>query len=215
MNLAQVHRQALCDAAVEVGADAATLCEGWAVRDLLAHLVVRDSRPDAGITMAIPLLAKHGRAVHARLAVSDFGALVDKVRSGPPRLSPIAISRIDAAVNTAEFVVHHADIVRAQPRQASATVLPAEAATAEAMWVLVRRAGRVLYRKAPVGVVAVASGHGRAALRRPRRGYGSVVLTGSPVELLLHAFGRVEHAAVTVSGEDADMSAFADTVLGA
>ncbi|UJH71014.1 maleylpyruvate isomerase N-terminal domain-containing protein [Ornithinimicrobium sp. INDO-MA30-4] len=46
MILAQQQRQALCDTALAVGPDAPTLCSPWTVKDLLAHLVIRERRPD-------------------------------------------------------------------------------------------------------------------------------------------------------------------------
>ena len=55
--IAQSERQALCDTALAVGAKAPTLCEGWAVSDLLAHLVLRETRPDLAAGMMVPLLA--------------------------------------------------------------------------------------------------------------------------------------------------------------
>ena len=47
--LAWSERQQLCDELERLGPDAPTLCEGWATRDLAAHLFVRDARPDLSI----------------------------------------------------------------------------------------------------------------------------------------------------------------------
>lgn len=41
--LARRERHQLCDLALQVGPDAPTLCDGWTVFDLIAHLVVREN----------------------------------------------------------------------------------------------------------------------------------------------------------------------------
>ncbi len=211
MNLAQIWRYALCDAALTHGPTAPTLCEGWDVRDLLAHLVVRDTRPDALLAMAVPAAAGYEERLRSRATEAAFEALVTEVRSGPPRLSPLSVSALDAAVNTVEFLIHHEDIVRAAADTEDPAARPGreiDQPTSDAAWKAVARTGRLLYRAAPVGVVVVAPGVGRAALRRPPKQAGSVVLTGQPVELLLHAFGRTEAAVVKVHGDRADVAAF-------
>ena len=39
-------RHLLCDELLRLGPDAPTKCEGWDTRDLAAHLVIREERPD-------------------------------------------------------------------------------------------------------------------------------------------------------------------------
>lgn len=218
MTLAQRHRHALCDAALAAGPDAPTLCEGWAVRDLLVHLVVRDSRPDAALAMVLPPLAPHAESVRSDLAALPFADLVDRVRSGPPRWSPAAFAPIERVMNVAEFLIHTEDIVRASengnegpsgPETTHATD------TMDAAWTLLRRGGRLFYRTSPVGVVAVAAGWGRAALKRPATGHGSVILEGTPVELLLHAFGRRSNCIVEVLGDVSDVATFTSAIEAA
>ncbi len=46
-------RASLSDLLDRVGPDAPTLCEGWNARDLTAHLVLRESRPDAVLGVVI------------------------------------------------------------------------------------------------------------------------------------------------------------------
>ncbi len=213
MTLAQRHRQSLCDAARSAGPDAPTLCKGWNVRDLLVHLVVRDSRPDAALAMVVPPLATHGERVQSQLEALPFADLIERVRSGPPRWSPASMSAVDGAVNVAEFLIHREDIVRADNAVRDGTTYSPE--TIDAAWSLLRRGGRLFYRASPVGIVAVAPGTGRAALRRPPRGYGSVIVSGEPVELLLHAFGRRGHCGVQVLGDTRDVDAFTATFASA
>ncbi len=202
---------ALCELFDQLGPDAPTLCQGWATRDLAAHLVVRERRPDTApaiVLPMIPLLTRHLESVQAGLAARPWTALVDLVRSGPPPWSPLALPFVDPAVNSTEFFVHHEDVRRArlgwEPRELSA-------AASERLWRVLRVQARLFYRKAPGGVL----------LRRPdgvtwqaRTGAGTVTLTGEPQELILHAMGRTSVARVQVTGEPEDVSAFTATPLG-
>ncbi len=54
--LARSERAALCDLALQVGADRPTLCEGWTVKDLVVHLLVREGSP-AAVGIVVPPLA--------------------------------------------------------------------------------------------------------------------------------------------------------------
>lgn len=54
---ARSERLALCETLRAVGPDAPTLCEGWLTRDLAAHLVLRESRPDAAPGIVVSALA--------------------------------------------------------------------------------------------------------------------------------------------------------------
>ncbi len=207
MNLAQRHRHALCDTAQTLGPDAVTLCDPWTARELLAHLVIRERRPDTWPGILVGVLHARTDAVQRDVAAQDIATLLDQVRRGPPRWSPTAWPRVDDLVNTTEFVVHHEDLRRAQPDWRA--YAPNEQ-TAAALWGQLRRAGRLLYRTSQVGIVAIAPGHGRAALRRPSSGVGTVVLTGNPLELTLHAFGRERVADVRAEGDPLDLAALTD-----
>ena len=207
-------RVLVADTATTLGPDAPTLCDPWTVRDLLAHLVVRESRPDVLPGIGLPLLAltRHTERVQDDVAGGDFATLVQKVRSGPAPWWPTRVPALDALLNTAELAVHHEDLVRAQPGW-EPTPLPEDVQAR--LWRTLRGAGRLLYRTAPTGVVAVAEGHGRAALRRPPGDAGTVVLRGTPLELLLHAFGRERVARVVAEGADEDVAALAGHRRGA
>jgi uncharacterized protein (TIGR03085 family) len=207
MQPASAMRHLLADTAASLGPDAPTLCDPWTVRELVAHEVLRESRPDAaaGIALAGPF-RRRTEAVQARIAEEDFADLVRRLRQGPPRWWPTRLPALDRSVNLAEFAVHQEDLVRAQPGWVAT---PHDSGTMSALWDAYRGAARLAYRSAPVGVVAVAPGHGRAAVRRPRPDSGTVVLRGTPLELLLHAFGRTEVAQVQVEGSDADLEALA------
>ena len=187
-------RAALCDEALRAGPDAPTLCEGWVVRDLVVHLVVRDGRPDVALGAALPPLREHARRVQDELAALPFEQLVDRVRTGPSGLNPTRLPAVDELVNRAEFYVHHEDV-----RRAGAGAAPRELprGESEALWKLVRTMARLAYRRSGTGVVLVVPGGPRAVVRR---GAAAVSLTGQPQELLLHAFGRRAVAQVAVDG---------------
>ena len=100
MSVAQRERAALVDTLRRVGPDAPTLCEGWKTRDLAAHLMIREYRPDAAPGILIPLLASHTAKVQNKVAEqTGWEELVDKVASGPPIYSPLKL--LDPVANVA------------------------------------------------------------------------------------------------------------------
>ena len=112
--IAQRERAALVETLRGVGPDAPTLCEGWKTRDLAAHLVIREYRPDAAPGILIPFFASHTDKVQNEVAQrTDWDALLDKVASGPPLYSPLKL--LDPVANVAEMFIHHEDVRRAQP----------------------------------------------------------------------------------------------------
>src|SRR5436189_5392354 len=111
----RTERAALCNSALEAGEDAPTLCGMWTVKDLVIHLLVRERDPLAAPGIVIPQLEKLAKRSAQRMADQDFTALVERVRNGPPRWSPMALPPLDRALNTLEFFVHHEDIRWAVP----------------------------------------------------------------------------------------------------
>lgn len=208
MRSAPTLRSLLADTATRLGPDAPTLDDPWRVRDLVAHLVLRETRPDAlpGIGLPLTPLRRHTAALQTAVAADGFAATVERLRTGPPRWSPGRTALWARVVDLPEHAVHLEDMVRAQEGWRPTRHDPAVAA---ALWASVRLTGPVLYRSAPTGVVAVAPGHGRVVLRRPRSGSGTVVLRGSALEVLLHAFGRTRASLVSVEGGDEDVAALA------
>lgn len=165
------------------GPDAPTLCGVWTVRDLAAHLVVRERRPDAAPGIMLRPFAGYLRKVQDKAAGQEFDQLLDKIRTGPPWWSPLR--PVDAIANLGEMFVHHEDVRRASPGW-EPRELPAE--DQRRLWATVRKMGKMAYRKSPVPVELSTPGGERA---RVVDGTGPVVtLTGEPSELLLHAFGR-------------------------
>lgn len=193
MGVANDERAALCALFEVVGPDAATLCEGWRTRDLAAHLVLRERRPDAAPGVLIGALSGYTRKVQDGYAARDWNELVALVRTGPPRLSPTSIAKVNEMVNSAEFLVHHEDVRRAQPDWAPR---PADRTLDEAAWAALSRIAKLSFRASPVGVTLRAPGRDDLVAK----GGDGVVVLGAPVELLLYAFGR-DAVEVTFEGD--------------
>jgi uncharacterized protein (TIGR03085 family) len=148
--LARRDRLALCDLFDELGPDAPTLNEGWTTADLAAHLVARDRRPDSVPGLVVPVLAGWSEHVRQGILRRPYTDVVENLRSGPPKWSPLRRPGVDRVGNTHEFFVHYEDVRRCrdgwEPRQ-----LDAEA-NAD-IWRVLRWLGRRAFRPSPVGVV--------------------------------------------------------------
>ncbi|WP_374929617.1 TIGR03085 family metal-binding protein [Kytococcus sedentarius] len=203
--LLQAEREALVASFRAAGPDAPTLCEGWTTRDLAAHMVARESRPDVlpGIGLPGTPAEGHTEKVQGQYAGKDWGTLLARFSRGPAPWMPFALPVVGPAVNLGEYVVHHEDVRRAVP----GWTVRRDDELQHAVWRMLTRAGGLTHRKSPVGVVLVAPGIGRTAAKRPPEGRGTVVLTGEPVELLLFSFGRESVAQVELSGDPADVDA--------
>src|SRR3712207_1127359 len=124
--------------------------------------------------------------------------MVDLLRSGPPAWSPSRIPQVGEFADGAEFFIHHEDVRRGEPGWEPRSADPTRD---DALWQLLTRAGRLLYRRSPVGV----------AVRRPtgeqvvvKTGRGLVTIEGEPGEIVLHGSGRTA-ARVELHGTPADV----------
>ncbi len=189
----------------DVGPDAPTLCEGWETRDLAAHLVVREYRPDAAPGILIPYFASHTEKVQNEVAErTDWDGLLDKVASGPPVYSPFKL--LDPVANVAEMFIHHEDVRRAQPGWKPRALDPALSARLRRTLPLM---GRLTLAKVP-GRVALRTPEGETVLTVGRG--PAVTVTGQPAELLLFAVGR--EARVEIDGDAAAVQAVRDAPKG-
>jgi uncharacterized protein (TIGR03085 family) len=193
---ARSEREALADLMLALGPDAPTLNEGWAVRDLAAHLVVRERRPDAAVGILLRPLQGHGERVRRRLAGRGIEELVAMVRQ-PPVWSPISNPLTDELVNTGEFYVHHEDVRRAQPGWQPRDL---SAGLQAALWKQAPSLARVSLRRFPANLLVQAPSHGEVSTGS---GGEPVRLVGSPGELVLFLFGRQRVARVQLTGPPA------------
>lgn len=210
--LAQLERQALSETLTRVGPDAPTLCEGWRTRDLAAHIVLRERRPDAVAGAFLAPLAAHTQRVQEGYAEGSWAGLVDMVREGPPGWSPSRLPAVDDAVNLLEFYVHHEDVLRAAPDWSPSDRRVLDHDDQDAVWSRLRQMGQLLFRRSPVGIVLVTPEHGRRAVKGPTK-LGTVVLRGEPSELVLFGFGRSGVAQVEIEGEPEAVAALREATF--
>jgi uncharacterized protein (TIGR03085 family) len=207
--VARAERYALCDTLLRVGPDAPTLCDPWRARDLAAHLVVRERRPDLAAGLVVPALAGRLERAQAEMATGDWEALVRTVRTGPPRWSPTRIDALDGLVNTVEMIVHHEDVLRGDGAVGPRREVPDR--TARAAFAALRKSAGMLFRRSPVGVRLVAPGRDPVVAGPSGR---VVTVSGEPVELLLVGYGRLRVAQVELDGSPEDVEALRGAELG-
>jgi len=200
---ARSERQSLCDTFERVGPDAPTLCSPWRTRDLAAHLVVRERRPDVSAGIWLPAMAGRAEKVQDGYAAWEWPRLVEEVRTGPPTWSPTSLGLVDEVINTAEFFVHHEDVLRGGSAE---VVRSLPAGLESALWGIVGKTARMQLARVKVGVELVAPSYGRRQVHATTD-LGTVVITGTPGELLLYSFGRRGAAKVELSGSDEALAA--------
>jgi uncharacterized protein (TIGR03085 family) len=210
MDPARTERAELCDLFAELGPDAPTLCEGWATADLAAHLLVRETRPDAAIGLVVKPL--HGRTEKVEgevRATRPYAEVVERLRAGPPTLSP---GRIPGGwrADLHEWLVHHEDVRRANglgPKEDG----EAQRRRDDAVWSILPLWGPVLGRRLAATTTLVTEDGRR---RRIHRGQGTLELHGRPSELLLALFGRRQVADVTAIGDPEAVGGWEQVALG-
>lgn len=193
-NPARAERSALCDLFCEVGPDAPTLSGEWTTRDLAAHLIVRERRPDAAAGIVFKPAAAHGDKIRRDVARQPWGKLVETVRNGPPWWMPTRLAALDALTNTVEFFVHHEDVRRGDGTVSPRTLDPQ---LADALWTAMGRAAKLMARKSPGGLVLEDPERGSVTARAASP---SVTVRGPVGELVLFLYGRQAHAAVDIEG---------------
>lgn len=209
MGFAKDERKALCDALLEAGPEAPTLCEGWDAHDLAVHVWIRENdplavsgafiKPLAGVTEA------RSDAVRSRWT---FAELVERIRRGPGLASVFAIPGLDELANTGEFFVHTEDVRRPAglpPRDLGSEFEGYVAASLEKM-------AKPLMRDATCGIVFERTDVPETLRVKP--GSSTVTVAGKPSELLLFAFGRMADADVELIGEPATVAKLTSTHQG-
>jgi uncharacterized protein (TIGR03085 family) len=204
MSIAKQERDGISDTLLELGPDEPTLCVGWTTRDMAAHLVLRERRPDAAAGIVVRPLSGHTSNVMREVAEQPFHELVATFRSGPPWWSVFAIPVVGDRLNLFELYVHHEDIRRAQtdwhPR-------PTDIDREDALWsALTSPVGKMLFRRCSVGVVLRAAGRTDVVVKK---GDPAVHVVGEPSEIALIGFGRpTDRTQVVVQGTPEDIAKF-------
>lgn len=203
---ARAERSALCDLLADVGPDQPTLCDGWTSRDLAAHLIVRERRPDAAIGMIIPRLRRRTETMRDSMAHEyAFDELITMVRR-PPWYSFAAVPLADKATNTSEFFIHHEDLRRGvdgwRPRKLDRDLV-------KALHGQFKILGKLRLRKFPAKITINIRGYAQPIVTGKGRGSGSaevaerlpeIMLTGDVGELTLFLSGRQRAAQVEIEG---------------
>jgi uncharacterized protein (TIGR03085 family) len=185
--------------------DAPTLCDGWNVRRLLAHLMQREHHPVARIRDSVarkPPGQEPGlnKLTSQASTPQGYDDLIDRFSQGAPRWSPMSWAA--DKFNLVEYLIHHEDIRRAGAKPAEPRDLPE--AEQDAVWQQLGLLARLGLRRSPVGVrLATPKGKSRAV-----KAGGGVTLTGEPVELALWLSGRRDPAQVAVTGSPEVIDAF-------
>jgi uncharacterized protein (TIGR03085 family) len=203
-SFARRERLALCDLALNLGPSAPTLCSGWTVADLVAHLLVRERQPWAAGGILVPGLRGLTESATARAASRPFTASVELLRTPP---APLRVPGVEGLVNSIEFFVHHEDVRRAQPGWSPREIGPEGEA---ALWRSLRFLGRALAR--PAGVPVVVSDGARSATLQG--GTDPVVVTGAVGELTLFLFGRAAVKDLTFDGPTEAVDGLREAALG-
>src|ERR1700722_14337914 len=200
MTYAQDERAALAALLHDTGPDGPTLCAGWQTRDLAAHLVLRERRPDAAVgVMGGPLSGYTAGGGAQVLGRYSYPELIGLFQSGPPTLSMFAIPGADEAANTIEYFVHHEDVRRAAEGWTERDLSPGGSG---ALWKRLKSA-RLFLRGAPTGVALVRDGGETPAhVIEAKTAAQRVEVLGTPAELTLWSMGRVSAANVTFEGRD-------------
>ena len=184
---------------------APTLCEGWNVSRLLAHLIMREERPWAmvgdGIRRDKPGQEHSLNGLVAQAGTeSGYRELVDRFAVGARGISPMRWG--GDAVNLLEFFVHHEDIRRGAGEPEPRGLPEGEERELRRRLPLM---ARMSYLRSPVGVTLQLPGGEQA---RVRRGEPAVTITGPVAELALHAMGRRSAARVDISGAPESVDRF-------
>jgi len=206
-NLARAERDRLCDTALALGPGSPTLCGGWTVEDLVAHLLVRERNPIAAVGIAVPLLDGFTQRAMRRARRPGLEAMVARLRS--TGLYPVSIPQVDRVFNTMEYFVHHEDLRRAQPSWE-----PRELSSYEQgqLWGGLKVTGKGLVRPAGVPVTIRRSDKDSSAVLKA--GADPVTVTGLPSELTMFLYGRPQHRDLAFVGPADRIEALQQASLG-
>lgn len=202
MTFSHSERQRLATLLLEKGPEEPTLCEGWDTRDLVAHLWIRENRPDAAAGMMISAVEDHLESTTTKVLERPYEQVVNDWRDGPGKFSPVRL--VDRWMNLAEHFVHHEDVRRGQ-WMVDGTLVPARELSEDENATLtksVATTAKPMLKNADRPVRIVIPGRITLDIRPKGVEYGDVVtVKGEPGEVLLWLFGRdAVHLDITPEG---------------
>jgi uncharacterized protein (TIGR03085 family) len=213
-------RHALAKTLRSAGPGAPTLCGEWSSAHLAAHLVLRE-RSLVELAGRLPVERLHAASERliARVATEQpYDRLVDLFEEGPswrdvrwplPTAPAWTLPPVRELANLTEYLIHHEDVRRAGAGW-SPRVLPVDLQMA--VWKRAPFTARIAMRKVSVPVELFWPSHG--VVRAGRKGPARVQIIGDPVELVLFASGRLEHAQVEFAGEPEDVALVCGAKIG-
>ncbi|MEV4278219.1 TIGR03085 family metal-binding protein [Actinoplanes xinjiangensis] len=194
-NHARSEREQLADLLTDTGPDAPTLCEGWTTRDLAAHIVVRERRPDSALGLLIKPLAGRGERVRRERAALPYPELIGQLRT-PPVWSPVSNPLVDPLANTMEMFIHHEDVRRGTAGWEPRTLDRGLETTLHRNLKLIIRGS---LRRLGIGAEITATGFPPI-----RVGSGPQVrITGDVGEIAVFFFGRQRASRASIDGDPA------------
>jgi uncharacterized protein (TIGR03085 family) len=189
---AKRERVLFADLLARVGPDEPTLCAGWTTRDLAAHVVVRERRPDASLGLLIPPLRGRGEHIRLAKAAEPYPTVIQEMRT-PPWWSPVSNPLTDELANGIELFIHHEDIRRAAPGWEPREL---DAGQQKSLWRGAQFTGRLALRRVGLPVTVRSEGFGSFTVGDNPQ----VVVSGVPGELALFLSGRQRAARVQIDG---------------
>ena len=169
---------------------AKTLCAGWSVEDLAAHLVSRERNIIGGLGLVVPGLHKlHDKRI-AKVHAHGHEYMIEKLKKYPYYMP--------AALNTGEFFVHNEDFLRGELKMSR----PAPSKEVNAiLWGSLK--GLVNVKKAlvaDVGDVTLVNAESNEKLViKVKDSKKQTVISGPAGELLLFFYGRRDVAKVSIN----------------
>ena len=197
--ISKSERQGLVETLKALGPDAPTLCEGWMTKHLLAHLIMRETEP---VNASGILLKGRQKQTQNRLEElsTHFESNLSKLLSGPPLWNPMRY--LDKWVNALEMLIHHEDVLRAQPNWQPRKFTDSETKELD---FLLKIAPRFLVRGAKVLPTLVVGDLPTS---------GRIILRGDQVDLLLFLAGRQSASTVSIEGDESDVADFMKSSFG-
>ena len=178
-----------------LGPDAPTLCAGWSVADVVAHLLVLQRDPLAWPGVGLREFGGITRRRMAAQRASGFDHALNTLAARSPRfpVMPDDLPGGPMLHHLGEYVVHTEDLAR--PNGVPGALVDAD--VADALWARARRVAAFFGRKAGHGLVLVRTDVPASA--SVLRGPEPTVVSGTPLELLLWAHRGPAAADVAVT----------------
>lgn len=169
--------------------NAKTLCEGWSVEDLAAHLVTRERNVIGGIGLVLPSLQKLHDKRLKRVAARGHEYILEKLSKYPWHMP--------ASLNTAEFWVHNEDFLRGELNMSRSVPTKVEN---EILWSSLKGIAKV--RKVLVkdlGDLTIHNIETKEELVIKQKELNKITtISGTAGELLLYFYGRRDAAKVRI-----------------